>query len=846
MKMRSYPTLWLVMAILAGAALSVMALTSQSVRAAGPWYVAPGGSDVNTCTAPNTACATINGALSKPGFIAGDTIRVATGVYTGTGDQVVLLDKNVTLSGGWNAGFATQSGASTIDGEGARRGITVNSGVTATVERFVVQNCSSGVYTSGILTLNNSTVSRNSAGGGIVISGGGGTLTLNSSTVSNNMAVDGGGISNWGIVTLNNSTVSSNTASGGYGGGIISQGGGTLTLNSSTVSNNMAVHGGGISNWGALTLLQNTIVAGNTAGSQPDCSGVINSAGYNLISSTSDCTFTSGTGDLTNINAGLGLLIGAPGQSKYHPLLPGSPAIDAGNPAGCMGSAGLLTIDQRGAARVGRCDIGAYEYTTPGPADTVYAFAGTPQHAPPLDLFGAPLQAGVLDSIGSPVNNSTVTFSAPVGGASGTFSDTGTRTTTAVTNESGLATAATFTANGVAGSFVVTATVSGVMAQANFSLSNILWYVTTSGNNSDDCLSPATACATINGGLSKPGFIAGDTIRVATGTYTGAGEQVVLLDKSVILSGGWDASFTSQSGASTIDGEGARRGMNANNGITVVIERFAIQNCAAAGDGGGIRVALGTLTLNNSTVSGNTAGGQGAGIYWNSGALTLNNSTVNGNKGVGIDNYYGNLTLNSTTVSKNTGGGIRNDHGTVTLNSSTVSGNTTSGGIVNHAGTATLNNSTVSGNTSGVGGGISNEYVGTLILNSSTVSGNTAGSAVGGIASGDWPGAVTLRNSILSDNTADSKPDCAGLIGSAGYNLIGNTSDCTFSTNTGDLTNVDPKLGPLEGSPGYHPLLPGSPALDAGNPAGCQDDQGILLSTDQRIAPLRPLRHRRV
>ena len=77
-----------------------------------------------------------------------------------------------------------------------------------------------------------------------------------------------------------------------------------------------------------------------------------------------------------------------------------------------------------------------------------------------------------------------------------------------------------------------------------------------SGNDSDDCLSPATACATINGGLSKPGFIAGDTIRVATGTYTGAGEQVVLLDKSVILSGGWDASFTSQSGASTIDGEG--------------------------------------------------------------------------------------------------------------------------------------------------------------------------------------------------------------------------------------------------------------------------------------------------
>jgi hypothetical protein len=53
-------------------------------------------------------------------------------------------------------------------------------------------------------------------------------------------------------------------------------------------------------------------------------------------------------------------LIGSPG---YHPLLPGSPAIDAGNPAGCTDHLGnLLNSDQRGVARVGRCDIGAYEY----------------------------------------------------------------------------------------------------------------------------------------------------------------------------------------------------------------------------------------------------------------------------------------------------------------------------------------------------------------------------------------------------------------------------------------------------------------------------------------------------
>jgi len=122
-KMKSRPILSLAIAILACAALFMIAPAAQPARAAGPWYVAPIGSDSSTCIAPNTACASINGALNKPGFIAGDTIRVATGVYTGSGDQVVLLDKSVTLSGGWDASFSMQNGASTVNGEGARPGV---------------------------------------------------------------------------------------------------------------------------------------------------------------------------------------------------------------------------------------------------------------------------------------------------------------------------------------------------------------------------------------------------------------------------------------------------------------------------------------------------------------------------------------------------------------------------------------------------------------------------------------------------------------------------------------------------------------------------------------------------
>ena len=115
----------------------------------------------------------MNGALGKPGFAAGDTILVASGTYTGTGDEVLLLDQDVTLSGGWDPSFSTQSGSSTIDGEHTRRGMTVNNGMPAVVEHLAIQDGFSdyggGINNHGILTLTNSTVNGNMAhysGGG--------------------------------------------------------------------------------------------------------------------------------------------------------------------------------------------------------------------------------------------------------------------------------------------------------------------------------------------------------------------------------------------------------------------------------------------------------------------------------------------------------------------------------------------------------------------------------------------------------------------------------------------------------------------------------------------------------
>jgi hypothetical protein len=112
--------------------LVLIILATRSGIAAGHWYVAPGGGDGSNCQSIATPCATINGALAR--ISADDTVFVAIGTYTGSDDEVALLEMDVTLSGGWDASFAVQSGRSTIEGEGVRRGLTVNQGVIAIVE----------------------------------------------------------------------------------------------------------------------------------------------------------------------------------------------------------------------------------------------------------------------------------------------------------------------------------------------------------------------------------------------------------------------------------------------------------------------------------------------------------------------------------------------------------------------------------------------------------------------------------------------------------------------------------------------------------------------------------------
>jgi hypothetical protein len=100
----------------------------------------------------------------------------------------------------------------------------------------------------------------------------------------------------------------------------------------------------------------------------------------------------------------------------------------------------------------------------------VTAAAGTPQTATVNTQFATALQALVRDASNNPVGGVAVTFSAPVSGARGLFG--GTTTATVTTGSNGVATASPLTANGVAGSYQVTAIASGVTTPASFNLTN--------------------------------------------------------------------------------------------------------------------------------------------------------------------------------------------------------------------------------------------------------------------------------------------------------------------------------------------------------------------------------------
>jgi adhesin/invasin len=160
--------------------------------------------------------------------------------------------------------------------------------------------------------------------------------------------------------------------------------------------------------------------------------------------------------------------------------VPGSPGVLGGTTTVTTDSTGLatysdlkITVAGTYKLRVAAGSVSAlstsFNITPSTSGQTITAVDGSGQSAPVNTAFGGPLRALVQDSFNNPVAGVTVTFTPPATGPSGTFGDTATVTT----DNQGVATSPTLTANSQSGTFTVTASTAGAAMAANFSLTNL-------------------------------------------------------------------------------------------------------------------------------------------------------------------------------------------------------------------------------------------------------------------------------------------------------------------------------------------------------------------------------------
>jgi hypothetical protein len=321
-----------------------------------------------------------------------------------------------------------------------------------------------------------------------------------------------------------------------------------------------------------------------------------------------------------------------------------------------------------------------------------------------------------------------------------------------------------------------------------------------------------------------------------------------LTDNTAITGG----AITNLPGASLTVMNSTFSGNSANAGFGGAIDNYGsagVTNCAFAnnsatdnGDGAGGAIANeagANITLIDSTFGANSTDGAGGGIFnFAGGTIDVAGCTFNQNgagSGGGIDNDDGMAAIANCTFSNDGarfGGGLNNDP----------------------SATATVTGCTFTNNAADLGGGINN--AGSANVANCTLSGNAANGDGGGILN-EPAATATLTNCTLAGNSAEF----GGGVFYAGRLTLNNTivaatvsGQDVYEFGAGTLLGshnlvddgsdglpdtivANPLLGPLADNGGNTQtmaLLPGSPAIDAGSNALAVDASGDPLTTDER------------
>jgi hypothetical protein len=321
--------------------------------------------------------------------------------------------------------------------------------------------------------------------------------------------------------------------------------------------------------------------------------------------------------------------------------------------------------------------------------------------------------------------------------------------------------------------------------------------------------------------------------------------------------------------------------------VDITGSAFVGNSATASGgqvNGGGALWLASGGTIDSTTFTGNSftgtggIGNNGGGAIFNSNlALTVTNSTFSGNSASiestsnngggaiyqdGSDETFTHDTFTNNSVQMTATGGSAQSNGgganyqdgrALTVEGTTFGGNALSitgvsansgGGAIFHDGTGelSLTNSTFDGNSAsplgsgpvtGGGGLISNSSSQTTITNSTFFANNTSGTG-GNLLGSNGASTIVPKNAIFAGGVGLSASNCAGpaIFSSVGHNLEDTTPSQCGLTASSDKVGLNPLLGPLVNNGGGAltlELLPGSPAVDAGDDSGCPttDERGL-------------------
>jgi len=356
----------------------------------------------------------------------------------------------------------------------------------------------------------------------------------------------------------------------------------------------------------------------------------------------------------------------------------------------------------------------------------------------------------------------------------------------------------------------------------------------------------------------------GGAMRQQGGTFSAS--DCVVADNRVVLSGAAapGATLVAEGGGlawAAVDGTGTAMEITGN---TVIVE--------GTGDviarGGGLRLsglapttlALADIAGNAATATGDVALAEGGGAWLTLGAgargqalaLELVDTRLSDNvaTAIGADAQASGAGLRALAVGDGTIV-VRIDHSAVTGNAASGETSGQGGGLALFASAdaarieVAIVDATLSGDVADTRGGaiaasaVPNAEV-IVRLRSATITACTADEG-GGAWIDPTGGTVLLEaaSSAVISNLGAAAPDCAPLLAelvSLGHTAVG-AMECTLVGDGSELVGVDPLLAPLGDNGGptpTHALDPASPLRNAGAPAGCIDDAGAVLATDQR------------